>query len=127
MPRWLRSHDGGLSHGWRDDMQGLLALSLVLIGPSPAGVDEPESSTSEAGADPIELPYLDFEAMTDAAISEALGMPVGTIKSRIRRARQLLGERLAQLADSSAKLESTLANLDGWASGLRRQALENEP
>jgi RNA polymerase sigma-70 factor (ECF subfamily) len=69
----------------------------------------------------LELHY--WEQMSDADIARALDVPLGTMKSRIRRARQLLAERLAQLSSSPAELESTLGNLEEWAKGLRDAAL----
>ena len=72
----------------------------------------------------LELHY--WEQMSDAEIARALDMPLGTAKSRIRRARQLLGERMAELAASPAELQSTLANLEQWAEQLRGSALEDD-
>jgi RNA polymerase sigma-70 factor (ECF subfamily) len=69
----------------------------------------------------LELHY--WEHMSDADIALALEMPLGTTKSRIRRGRQLLAERIAQLSTSPAELESTLGNLDQWAQELREAAL----
>lgn len=69
----------------------------------------------------LELHY--WEYMSDAEIAGTLGQPLGTIKSRIRRARQLLGERLTALAASPQQLHSTLANLEAWATRLRDTAL----
>jgi len=60
----------------------------------------------------------DFTAMDAAAV---LGIPLGTAKSRIRRAHQLLREQLAAQAESPALLETTLTQLDDWARGLREQ------
>ncbi|MCA9687506.1 MAG: RNA polymerase subunit sigma-70, partial [Myxococcales bacterium] len=69
----------------------------------------------------LELHY--WEHMSDAEIARALEVPLGTMKSRIRRARQLLAERIAELAESPQVLESTLANLEEWAAQLREQVL----
>jgi RNA polymerase sigma factor (sigma-70 family) len=65
----------------------------------------------------LELHY--WEQMSDAEIARALELPLGTTKSRIRRGRQLLAERLAELAETPAELESTLGNLEQWAAQLR--------
>jgi RNA polymerase sigma-70 factor, ECF subfamily len=62
-----------------------------------------------------------WENFTAADAAAALGMPLGTAKSRIRRAHQLLREQLAALADSPVALETTLTWLDDWARGLREQ------
>jgi RNA polymerase sigma factor (sigma-70 family) len=73
----------------------------------------------------LELHY--WEQMSDADIARALDLPLGTTKSRIRRGRQLLAERIAQLATSPSELESTLGNLDQWANELRDVALGSNP
>lgn len=65
----------------------------------------------------LELVY--WEEFTAADAAAVLGIPVGTAKSRIRRARELLREALAALAESPAVLESTLTRLDDWAQRLR--------
>lgn len=62
-----------------------------------------------------------WENFTAADAAEVLGIPLGTAKSRIRRARELLREELAAQAESPAVLESTLTRLDDWARGLRAQ------
>jgi RNA polymerase sigma factor (sigma-70 family) len=69
----------------------------------------------------LELHY--WEQMSDAEIARALELPLGTIKSRIRRARTLLSERVTALSSSPGQLRSTLDNLDGWAAQLRELAL----
>lgn len=73
----------------------------------------------------LELHY--WEQMSDAEIARTLGVPLGTMKSRIRRARQLLAERITECAASPSELESTLGNLDQWAEELRAVALREEP
>ena len=68
----------------------------------------------------LELFY--WEDLTSAEIAEVMGAPHGTIRSRLRRARELLRERLEQLASSPELLTSTLQRLDGWAASLQAQA-----
>ncbi len=63
----------------------------------------------------LELVY--WEDMTAVEIAEALELPLGTAKTRIRRGRQLLEEALAEVG--GAALQSTLSDLDGWARSLR--------
>jgi RNA polymerase sigma factor (sigma-70 family) len=70
----------------------------------------------------LELHY--WEHMSDAEIAHALDLPLGTIKSRIRRARLALTERLAELAKSPEQLRNTLDNLEAWAEQVRERALE---
>lgn len=60
-----------------------------------------------------------WEEMSMVEISEALRVPLGTAKSRIRRARELLEAALAETIESQDQLTSTLQNLDSWARGLR--------
>lgn len=68
----------------------------------------------------LELFY--WEDLASAEIAEVMGAPHGTIRSRLRRARELLRERLEQLASSPALLNSTIQGLDDWAASLRAQA-----
>ncbi|MEZ4453822.1 MAG: sigma-70 family RNA polymerase sigma factor [Nannocystaceae bacterium] len=68
----------------------------------------------------LELFY--WEQLTSAEIAEVMGVPHGTIRSRLRRARELLRERLRALAESTELLDSTLQDLEGWAASLRAQA-----
>lgn len=67
-----------------------------------------------------------WEDFTAAEAAAVLGLPLGTAKSRIRRARQLLREQLAAQAASPALLESTLTRLDDWARDLRAQLDHDE-
>lgn len=65
----------------------------------------------------LELSY--WERLTSAEVASVLGIPEGTAKSRLRRARERLDAKLAELAESPDRLESTVANLERWAAGLR--------
>ena len=73
----------------------------------------------------LELHY--WEQMSNAEIARTLELPLGTIKSRIRRAREALTARIEALSRSPDQLKSTLANLDGWARNLREQVLVDGP
>ena len=70
----------------------------------------------------LELHY--WEQMSDAEIARTLGLALGTAKSRIRRARIVLNERLAELAESPEQLRATADNLEAWARQLRDIALD---
>jgi RNA polymerase sigma-70 factor (ECF subfamily) len=68
----------------------------------------------------LELYY--WESQRAADIAELLDVPEGTVRTRLRRAKQLLEQALSELADSSALLERTSSDLNDWAQGLRGQA-----
>jgi RNA polymerase sigma factor (sigma-70 family) len=72
----------------------------------------------------LELYY--WEAMTAKDLAEVLEIPEGTVRGRIRRAKQLLEEQLTTLAETD-DLKSTMSNLDGWARSLRAKVLETKP
>lgn len=61
----------------------------------------------------LELFY--WEDMTSAAIADALGEPHGTIRTRLRRARELLREAIGRVEADAEVLTATQSNLDGWA------------
>ena len=60
----------------------------------------------------LELFY--WEGLTAAEIGAVLELPEGTVRSRLRRGRELLAERMTALP--AAEVE---ADLDGWARALR--------
>ncbi len=60
-----------------------------------------------------------WEDMKMTEIAAALDIPLGTAKSRLRRARERLQDTLRETIDSRDQLQSTLQNLDGWAKQLR--------
>lgn len=67
----------------------------------------------------LELHY--WEQMETAEIADVIGVPQGTVKSRLQRGRRLLAEKLSRLTTSKDVLRSTLSDLDGWARGLRER------
>lgn len=72
----------------------------------------------------LELHY--WEGITAAELADVLAIPVGTAKTRLRRGRELLEERLRELSGSAVLLRSTLVTLDAWAAGLRVQVLGDD-
>jgi RNA polymerase sigma-70 factor (ECF subfamily) len=66
----------------------------------------------------LELHYWEDLKVADIAAIMG-GVPAGTVKTRMRRARVLLTKAMTELADSGDLLRSTLSNLDDWAGGLR--------
>jgi RNA polymerase sigma-70 factor (ECF subfamily) len=65
----------------------------------------------------LELHY--WERVTTAEMAEILEIPAGTVKSRLRRARERLEVLIGELATDPKVRQSTVMNLDGWAAGLR--------
>lgn len=65
----------------------------------------------------LELFY--WEDLNSAEISEILQQPRGTIRTRLRRARQLLEEAVTSLTRDPKLVESTNGDLEGWAAKIR--------
>lgn len=68
----------------------------------------------------IELYYV--QRLQAAEIAEVLGIPVGTVRSRIRRAIEQLRVNLELLTSDSAPVRTTLTDLRRWAHELRHGA-----
>ena len=66
----------------------------------------------------IELYY--FEQIRGTALADVLGIPHGTIRTRLRRARELLQQQLLELEGGDA-LADTLGDLDSWAAEIRKR------
>ena len=60
-----------------------------------------------------------WEGMTNAELAETLEIPLGTVKSRLRRAKEALQELLLAHA-TAAEVDVTLASLDAWAERVAR-------
>lgn len=61
-----------------------------------------------------------WEPLRARDIAHILDIPVGTVRTRIRRAKELLERAIEQLAESRQQLDSTLTRLDDWAQSVRR-------
>lgn len=72
----------------------------------------------------LELAY--FEGMTDRALADFESLPIGTLKSRLRKARADLELEMAQI-DGTELLESTTQDFDGWIASLRQRMNEAAP
>lgn len=68
----------------------------------------------------LELHY--WEGLTAAEIGVVLDVPTGTAKTRIRRARQLLGQAIEVLA-AGEQLDVSQLDLDTWARAVRKVLL----
>ncbi len=66
----------------------------------------------------LELHY--WEQLAGPELALVLGVPEGTVRTRLRRAKQLLTERIGELA-RGGPLETLEVDLDGWAASLREQ------
>ena len=69
----------------------------------------------------LELYY--FEQVRGPELAEVLGVPEGTVRSRLRRGREILREQLLASSASPADVESTLSNLEDWAAAVRNGVL----
>lgn len=67
----------------------------------------------------IELHY--WEGMSTAELATVLEIPQGTVKSRLRRAREALHDAMARLAQDSRTLESTVSDFEHWAVQVRER------
>lgn len=73
----------------------------------------------------IELHY--WEDLSAAEIAEAVGVPLGTAKTRLRDGRAYLEAQLRALARSQEFLRSTLDNLEQWARRVRDHLVPGAP
>ncbi len=64
-----------------------------------------------------------WEPMSAPEIAQILEVPVGTVRTRIRRAKALVEQQLRALSSDKAVLESTLSGLEDWARSIREDAL----
>jgi RNA polymerase sigma-70 factor (ECF subfamily) len=65
----------------------------------------------------LELFY--WESYSAAVIGQILGVPEGTVRTRLRRARALLEAQLQQIVEGREQLQSTLSRLEDWAGRVR--------
>lgn len=75
----------------------------------------------------IALELYHVEKMRGPQLAEVLGIPEGTVRSRLRRARDMLAQRLEAAADAPIDdvVQSTIDNLEKWAASL--PSPEGEP
>ncbi len=67
----------------------------------------------------LELYY--WEDMPAPELAQVLNIPEGTVRSRLRRAKEALSVRMTELADEPELLRTTMSNLDRWVRSLRAQ------
>ncbi len=67
----------------------------------------------------LELFY--WEELTSAEIAEALELPHGTVRTRLRRARTLLEEALEQASADPSVVQATRSDLGSWVAEIRSE------
>lgn len=67
----------------------------------------------------VELFY--WEGMRSAELAVILDIPHGTVRSRLRRARETLREHVEALTDDPTLAESTLGDFDRWMQSVQRK------
>jgi RNA polymerase sigma-70 factor (ECF subfamily) len=65
----------------------------------------------------LELHY--WEELGTADLAHSLGVPQGTVKTRLRRARALLKVQMESIAESSELAATTVRDLEHWARSVR--------
>ena len=65
----------------------------------------------------LELAY--WEGLTDRDMAELYGCPLGTLKSRLRKARLLLREAIASTL-TQTQFDSTVDSIEGWLESMRK-------
>jgi RNA polymerase sigma factor (sigma-70 family) len=63
-----------------------------------------------------------WEDMTGPELAEALGIPEGTVRTRLRRGLLRLREEVARVQAGAAELASTMTRLADWAECIRHEA-----
>lgn len=67
----------------------------------------------------LELYY--WEDMAAPELAQVLAVPEGTVRSRLRRAKEALAEKMTHLARSPELLKTTMSDLEKWVRSLRAQ------
>jgi RNA polymerase sigma-70 factor (ECF subfamily) len=68
----------------------------------------------------VELYY--WEGLSTKELAEVLGVPEGTVRSRLTRAREHLAKQMKELAESPELAESTMGDFERWAASLKDAA-----
>ncbi|MEM6294131.1 MAG: RNA polymerase sigma factor [Myxococcota bacterium] len=67
----------------------------------------------------LELSF--WERLTAKEIGEVVDAPEGTVRTRLRRAKELLAKELRRIENLSIPLETTIHRLDDWAAEVRAE------
>lgn len=68
-----------------------------------------------------------WEKLPAPALAGIYEIPEGTIRSRIRRAKELVREKIMELASTPEELASTLSGFDTWADRVRKLGPQRLP
>jgi RNA polymerase sigma factor (sigma-70 family) len=112
----------------RDALVDLDERSAVDLGAGPSSVlaERREQRLLLEGLRRIPLSYqvalelYFWEKLTGAELGEILGIPENTARSRVRRAKELLGTALRKIERSRDVLQSTTNDLEAWAESIRK-------
>ncbi len=69
----------------------------------------------------LELYY--FEGIRGPELAEVLDVPEGTVRSRLRRGRELLRAQLEQRLPSPGAVDDSMTDLESWAAAVRDRVL----
>lgn len=113
----------------KQDALDLGTVSVEDLGPSPthllAARDEELLLLRALRRIPLDLQIAlelhFYEAMTGPELAVVLDIPEGTVRSRLRRAKECIKQQIEQLASSPQLRRSTLGDLDQWAGQLRER------
>lgn len=68
-----------------------------------------------------------WEKLPASALADMMGIPEGTVRSRLRKAKERIQEKIAELASSPEELASTLSGFETWAERVRAHAPRRDP
>jgi RNA polymerase sigma-70 factor (ECF subfamily) len=112
-------------------------VSLIDMGTSPSGVvarrREHQHLLTALRAIPLDLQVVlelfYWEQLDGPEIAEILGVPEGTARSRLRRAREAVAEEIAAMRKhGSERAGATPSDLDAWAAEIRAELVsESSP
>jgi len=119
-------------HARRGEELDVQEVSIASLGTSPSGLlvkqSEAKLLLAALRAIPLDLQIalelFYWEDLPAPEIASVLEVPEGTVRSRLRRGREELDKRLAELAENPELLQSTRTGLETWAKQLRQQLEE---
>lgn len=119
----------------RERLQDLLERSLEELGASPllmlAERQEVVLFAHALRRIPLEMQIMFqlhfWEKLPAPALAEIYEIPEGTVRSRIRRAKELVREKIRELASTPEELASTLSGFETWAERVRRIGPQRPP